>query len=365
MPPLPILQASPSALPSTPSISLLPFSLPSSVSGPQPSLKRFFRPRPYPSTTSPTTSPNDPEHRQASFRGRRIVSSFLAVPQGYQGVVLSSPSLASAPTTSADAQQQDEADEQKEEREERAAKRAKKAADAAAALGAEGEGRRRGSPKKAAAKARERAVEAAKKRAATKGKGKKKGFMLESDEEEEEQEEEMKEGEKEEEERKEDTVETVQVELPVEEVLPVPSIAAAEKVDVDVDVAVEVQEDLTASTTTAEVIAVDPSSSTSPPSPHAPPPSLPSLTSTPLPTPSLSEPSCAFEAELAKDLLPLRPVLTFEKLEIWNPDFPVAGGRVEEEDEVGRVVGEWVGVARAAALSIGEAGRQLIPVQFA
>lgn len=390
MPPQPVLTpSSASPLPVLPSVSLLPFSLPPHLSGPAP-ISRFFRPRPYPFNTSSTPSEPTPAHRQAAFRGRRVVSSLLPLPKGYTGVVLSSV-LSAAPPSASTAAQTDLADEdaeEKEEREERAAKRAKRAVEAAAAFTSEqgddegeGAGLRR-SPRKtrggAAAgekRARERAVEKARREAAEKkkkgkGKAKGKGFSLDSDDDEEKQEEDEQvvEEKVEAEEEKKEGEETVEMQIddPKEEVvaveatLPPPPLApATESEESQPGANEDVEEPL-------QIAAVDSTSSL--PSPSEPAPSVvpslaplassSSLLATPLPSTTTSFfPAQQQQQQLQEEessstvLLPLRPLATFTAFEVWNADFPIAGGRVGEEDEVGRVVSEWVGVAEAVRFS--------------
>ncbi|BGP35534.1 hypothetical protein JCM10296v2_007374 [Rhodotorula toruloides] len=332
-----VLALASSTLPSLPSISLLPFSL--AHDGPAP-ISTYFRPRPYPSTSGA-----EPAHRQASFRGRRVVSTVLSLPEGYQGLVFST--SAPLPPTAA----QGDVDEASQEREERAAKRAKRAAASAAALATNAvedeldstaaDGLRR-SPRKgtavstAAAWARERAVRAAKEKAKTaaaaKGK-KKRGFSLDSDEDEEvaEQQEEQEMAGAEVQETQ--VVETSEAEVTMDAV-------ALEVTSVE-------------KTTTVEVI-------------PAPPPaplrttstlstaSASQIPSTPLSTTASFSSLNPFDAPvaLARDEKHLRPCATFDSIEIWNPDWPVAGGRVAEEDAVGKTVSEWMTLASKMVLHL-------------
>ncbi|GAA5830154.1 hypothetical protein JCM11251_006899 [Rhodosporidiobolus azoricus] len=372
MPVQPVLQPSSASLPEATSLHLLPFSL--AFDGPAP-IDRFFHPRPYTSDTSSTSSA-PPTHRQAAFRGRRVVSSLLPLPSGYKGVVLASsaPALPSAAISGAAEEAEDSA--QLQEREERAAKRAKRAAESAAALGSAGDesGGSRRSPRKSVAEAaRRRAVEAAKraKGKAAKGKGKSK-FSLDDDEDEDE---EFAEQEKQpEEQAQEDEAGTVKVEeepaAPGEEAM---------QVDVEQTITLAVKSTEISVATVAETVAqvevvteatdaaepTEPSECIAAPDPPAPLLSRTStatssaIPSTPLTSTasidSLSADKNPFDVSLStstdettevqRDVQVLRPVLSFSAIEIWNADFPVAGGRVEEEDDVGRAVSEWLGVA--------------------
>ncbi|BGP66098.1 hypothetical protein NBRC10512v2_007493 [Rhodotorula toruloides] len=326
-----VLALSSSPLPSLPSISLLPFSL--AHDGPAP-ISTYFRPRPYPST-----SEAEPAHRQASFRGRRVVSTVLSLPEGYQGLVFST--SAPLPPTAA----QDEVDEASQEREERAAKRAKRAAASAAALAtsaleedegdsAAADGLRR-SPRKgtavstAAARARERAVRAAKEKAkqAAAAKGKNKGgFSLDSDEEEQ-----ATEQQEEQEMAAVEVQETQVVEISETEV----------KTDAGTLEVTSAEE-----TTTIEVVAAPP------PAPLRTTSALSTASASQIPSTPLSTTASfsslnPFDAPvaLARDEKHLRPCATFDTIEVWNPDWPVAGGRVAEEDAVGKTVSEWMRLA--------------------
>ncbi|GJN94512.1 hypothetical protein Rhopal_007594-T1 [Rhodotorula paludigena] len=360
-----VLALSSTPLPSLDSVSLLPFSL--AHDGPAP-LSTYFLPRAYPAGPDAP-----PQHRQATFRGRRIVSSRLDLPQGYRGLVFST-SAPLPPSTTAEA----EGGGDSQERDERAAKRAKRAAAAAAALDARlkndddeeevvDDGRRR-SPRKgtaassAAARARARAVQAAKDKAKGKGKGKaggnsgvkKGGFSLDSDE---------------------------------EEVVG----AAVEEQVVGEVVEVEMQQEQTvvadggvAETASAAVVAVEDTSAAAPSADPAvsvvesveavvvaPPPaplrtastlstassSAALLASTPLTShaSSLDLSANPFDdatspGELARDEKRLVPRATFRSIEVWNPDWPVAGGKVGEVDDVGRTVSEWMHVAAKVRL---------------
>ncbi|GAA5913914.1 hypothetical protein JCM6882_004394 [Rhodosporidiobolus microsporus] len=373
MAPQPVLQPSPSPLPSATSLHLLPFSL--SFDGPAP-IDRFFHPRPYPSDAVSTSTPKP--HRQAAFRGRRVVSSLLAVPTGYKGVVLASSAPALPSSSSNRVEEAEEDAQQQQEREERAAKRAKRAAESAAALGAaggegEGSGSRRSPRKSVAEAARRRAVEAARKRGkAAKGKGK---FSL--DEEDEEEEERVEEVLQQQEEVKveEELVkkeapageEAMQVDVEVETTIP----SALEVTDTSATISAVAVEETTVEATLEETRAEAASPAPAPPPapllsrtstttssaiPSTPLTATPSIDSLPagaeLKNPfdaSLSLPSAAAAVEptetLQRDRQVLRPVLAFSAIEVWNADFPVAGGRVAEEDDVGRAVSEWLGVA--------------------
>ncbi|GAA5935153.1 hypothetical protein JCM1841_000187 [Sporobolomyces salmonicolor] len=355
-----VLSLSPAPLPQLPSISLLPFSL--AFDGPAP-ISTYFHPRPYsqdpsPSCTTTPTAAGAPaaaavpvKHRQAAFRGRRVVSSFLPVPSGYQGLVFSTTAPLPPPPEEDDlAGTRSRA---AEAREERSAKRAKRAEDGSAEEGrvkglAEGQEGMRRSPRKAAAEARARAIAAAKAKAkGGKGKGKAqvaKGFSLDSDEEQEQ--EEMAQAEQEDALELERRETTLEVELD-----------ATATVVVDEPVPCTVEEPgsiLTAAATAAVEWDLSAESSASTPRAGPAPLSRTSssllLSTTPLPSASLlSASSASFipvsDAPLARDEKHLVPVLTFERFEVWNPDFPVAGGRVAEEDEVARGVVEWVAVA--------------------
>ena len=75
------------------------------------------------------------------------------------------------------------------------------------------------------------------------------------------------------------------------------------------------------------------------------------------PSPSADAPSPSHDADaepvaLARDEKLLVPVCTFAAIEVWNPDWPVPGARVDEEDDVGRTVAEWVGVASKVRASL-------------
>ncbi|CEQ42535.1 SPOSA6832_05135, partial [Sporobolomyces salmonicolor] len=335
-----VLSLSPAPLPQLPSISLLPFSL--AFDGPAP-ISTYFHPRPYsqdpsPSCTTTPTAAGAPaaaavpvKHRQAAFRGRRVVSSFLPVPSGYQGLVFSTTAPLPPPPEEDDlAGTRSRA---AEAREERSAKRAKRAEDGSAEEErvkglAEGQEGMRRSPRKAAAEARARAIAAAKAKAkGGKGKGKAqvaKGFSLDSDEEQEQ--EEMAQAEQE------DALELERRETTLEEPGSILTAAATAAVEWDLS---------------AESSASTPRAG---PAPLSRTSSSLLLSTTPLPSASLlSASSASFipvsDAPLARDEKHLVPVLTFERFEVWNPDFPVAGGRVAEEDEVARGVVEWVAVA--------------------
>ncbi|GAA5919666.1 hypothetical protein JCM5296_004526 [Sporobolomyces johnsonii] len=364
-----VLSLSPAPLPQLPSISLLPFSL--AFDGPAP-ISTYFHPRPYSQHPSSSSSDAPVQHRQAAFRGRRVVSSFLPVPAGYQGLVFSTAApLPPPPPSSSLLEDNLAAKKSNAAREERSAKRAKLAEDGGSGSReregrvkglAEGQEGMRRSPRKAAAEARARAVAAAKTKAKDgKGQGKaqaRKGFSLDSDEEQEQGEEEMAKAEEQE------TV--VEVELQ-ETTLKVDVDETAMVVDGE-PVSSTVEESIstvtiTGTTTVESNLSTEASSSTAGagPAPLSRTSSSLLLSTTPLPSASLlSTSSSSFisisDAPLARDEKHLVPVLTFERFEVWNPDFPIAGGRVAEEDEVARAVVEWVGVA--AKVRRGMSGRE-------
>ncbi|BGP54627.1 hypothetical protein JCM8202v2_002214 [Rhodotorula sphaerocarpa] len=369
-----VLVPSPAPLPSTSRISLMPFSL--AHDGPA-RLSIYFLPRPYdPPALSDESkeAAEDAESRQASFRGRRIVSSTMPLPAGYRGLVYAT--AAPLPPSSL----YEEKDETgSAERDDRAAKRAKRAAASAAALdalpatGSESdaaapaeEGLRR-SPRKAAAKAatpaavraRERAVRAAKekaqrrKAAAAKQSGGK--FSLDSDEDDNGGE-------------KEGGGETA-ARMGQSEAEPAPTSMPSTEPDQEqaADPAAPAEASAPTSAPPSEVsegtsTAV---SAPAPPTPVAPlrtastasSTSTVLITSTPRATsPALPASDTAAAADLDRDAdlnmeapislvrdeKRLLPVLAFDALEIWNPDFPLAGGRVAQDDEVGRAVTEWL-----------------------
>ncbi|POY75490.1 hypothetical protein BMF94_1392 [Rhodotorula taiwanensis] len=372
--------ASSSPLPSTSSISLMPFSL--AHDGPAP-ISTYFHPRPFEAATSATSKVEGDAataHRQASFRGRRIVSSTLALPEGYRGLVYST-TAPSPPTVAVE-----EEDGTAVEREERAAKRAKRAAASAAALDtadvttedstglevADESLTVRRSPRKsttaASSRARERAVRAAKdkaRRKAAQDAAKKGGFSLDSDEDDED-----------------GPMET-------EPVVAAPAAIANDATEItqpaegtalfaaglDGDTSKNTAEAALDESTTADAAAAivkmdEPMEEAETRSP--PPPPLRTLstvstassgiiTSTPRPASPVPSPSTkdvqidhqipasvAQDDEpvtLARDEKRLVPCLTFDRIEVWNPDWPLAGGKVAENDEVGRAVTEWIGLA--------------------
>ncbi|GAA6060800.1 hypothetical protein JCM10212_005449 [Sporobolomyces blumeae] len=380
-----ILDVSRSApLPRLDPISLLPCSL--AFDGPAP-ISTYFHPRPYvrpdaQATLNASTRAKDregpgeskPRHRQVALRGRRLVSSFLDVPKGYRGLVFST-TQASPPTAAARQVDEEEArlEKNRRARQERAAKRTK--VDETEDYEAQtGKSDVRRSPRKAAREARERAVKAAKERANAKGKGNGavKRWSLDEDEDEDEgaQEEEGKEGGADDQGRenleqppKEGGEEEMQIEggtterpEEVETTLPVEA-AALETIESSGDG----QEVDTVSTTTVATVleATCTSVESCDPEPVAalPPPPLLHRTSTslsthldvpttPLPSSSLSRSSSfADPVVLARDEKHLTPFATFDQIEVWNPDFCVAGGRVEQEDDVARGIVEWLGIA--------------------
>ncbi|GAA5949118.1 hypothetical protein JCM3765_004017 [Sporobolomyces pararoseus] len=353
-----ILSTSSEPLPSLSSISLLPCSL--AFDGPAP-ISTYFHPRPYlpesSSSTSTTPTESEENHRQAAFRGRRLISSFLSLPQGYRGLVFST--KAAVPPRATEDEMEAELESIREEknrkaREERAAKRAKLATNTEGETGSN----MRRSPRKAAQVARERAIKAAKEKAKGKGKGANKFSLDDSDEEEEEKEveqpepvkqiEEELEGEKTEaeepgegaeEEMKMQIEETISSTTTITEVIPTTEASVTDE-----------------TTLTSEATLVEEETSTPAETPLVPAPApLLTRTSTSLSThlhlpttPSatiVSEPSFSLPTELAKDEKHLNPVSTFSKIEVWNPDFMIPGGKVEEEDEVARSVKEWIGLA--------------------
>ncbi|GAA5877330.1 hypothetical protein JCM3774_001638 [Rhodotorula dairenensis] len=430
-----VLSLSSSPIPSTSLVSLLPFTL--AHDGPAP-ISTFFHPRPYHTAGPAATAAAEDEgrstlteHRQAAFRGRRVVSSTLVLPDGYTGLVYSTtvplpPSAHDAGDNAFGAN--DEA------REERAAKRAKRAAASVAALDAasptqdqeaaaddSSAGMPRRSPRKsslaaASTRARERAVRAAKEKARRRhassssgtdaaaaaahsklGTVQAKRFSLDSDEDE------VGEVVKDAKdtaviEEVEATAMTAETVTPAERldvntvsvpepgaesapltVFPTPGPVVVETSSEDLvsdSVSVSVSdENETATAATAAACAVPPapplrtastasiaSSSiiTSAPRSPSPPPLAPQSTSiakeaTPnsLPSPSVKddkeeEEEAGAQEEpvmLARDEKRLVPSLTFDRIEVWNPDWPLAGGKVTEDDEVGRAVVEWIGLA--------------------
>ncbi|GAA5929853.1 uncharacterized protein JCM15063_004643 [Sporobolomyces koalae] len=321
-----ILSASATPVPSLDSISLLPCSL--AFDGPAP-ISTYFHPRPFipeaetvsPSLGSSSSSPNNDQHRQAAFRGRRLISSYFHVPRGYQGLVFST--QAATPPISTEDELQEELEEVEQRARQARQDRANKRAKLASTNGDEVQVRT--SPRKAAKEARERAIRAAK----GKGKASTTGFSLddEDDDEGDDTEMEPEAGGEGVENGREDLVESV----------------AEDKVDLTNGVSVnhvQAQAELE-------------------PSPEIPAP-LPLLsrtstsTSTQIdlpPTPSLpigegsQEEAPSYPVMLARDEKHLNPSYTFKSIEVWNPDFMVPGGRVHEEDPVARGVQEWIGLS--------------------
>ncbi|GAA5985646.1 hypothetical protein JCM10908_007056 [Rhodotorula pacifica] len=396
-----VLSLASSPVPSTSTVSLLPFSL--AHDGPAP-IATYFHPRPYPdggAAGAPHQEGSEAAHRQAAFRGRRIVSSMLSLPEGYRGLVYST-TAPLPPSHDGDADDST----QGTEGDERAAKRAKRAAASAAALDAvlpdsdtpadsAADPNVRRSPRKttsaASSRARERAIRAAKEKAKRRSAAGKvqprQGFSLDSDEEEEggakeplpvEATEEMK------------TAEPVEAEINEAELaLDTSTTAETTQQDklVDASDASLLQDaprevELPLSTVEPAIAPLAESAAASPPPPPPPPPAplrtvstvsvasstlisstprSPSPASQPEPSPlaadvkevSIASSSAAHNRDhdheapilLARDEKRLVPSLTFDKIEIWNPDWPLAGGKVTEDDEVGRAVFEWIGLA--------------------
>ncbi|GAA5986096.1 hypothetical protein JCM5350_004431 [Sporobolomyces pararoseus] len=354
-----ILTTSSEPLPSLSSISLLPCSL--AFDGPAP-ISTYFHPRPYvPESTTPDLEEKQQPHRQAAFRGRRLISTTFSLPQGYKGLVFST-KAAVPPRATEDEMMEQELETMREEknrkaREERAAKRAKTSIEG-------GDSSMRRSPRKAAQAARERAIKAAKEKAKGKGKGANKFSLDDSDEEEEEEEKEAEqpeptkveevEGEKTEAEESQEQAQPEETKMQIEEtisstititdgVLPTnePSIVEETTFTSEEEATLVIE----ATSTLAEPSLVQAPlltrTSTSL-STHLHLPTTPSAT-------IVSEPSFSSlpppPIELAKDEKHLNPVSIFQKIEIWNPDFMIPGGRVEEEDQVARSVKEWIGLA--------------------
>jgi len=342
-PPQTVLTISPSPLPFLSSISLLPCSL--AFDGPAP-ISTYFHPRPY--DAEDASSVKKGSHRQAAFRGRRLISSTFDVPQGYKGLVFST-EAAVPPTATEDDWEELEAEKNRKAREERSAKRAKLASDME-----EGESKMnagdtmRRSPRKAAKEARERAIKAAKEKAkAAKGKGKAKaGFSLDDDTDEDEDTQQAEES------------GSVEQETPLEEtILETLESASTEPLPGPPNLAPPLPAEEAPSTVEAsDPTPVFPPSDVTAPLSDSLPPSVPapllSRSSTSLSThlhlpntPSVSAHPSFSSIELARDEKHLKPFSTFDKIEVWNPDFMISGGRVEEEDEVARTVKEWIGLA--------------------
>ncbi|GAA5872246.1 hypothetical protein JCM16303_001028 [Sporobolomyces ruberrimus] len=360
-----ILALASEPVPALGSISLLPCSL--AFDGPAP-ISTYFHPRSYTPPDAPSSSSASEEHRQAAFRGRRLISTFMPVPQGYKGLVFST-RAAVPPTRTQDKMEEEleaiQAEKTRKAREERASKRAKVSIDEPRPE----DGTRR-SPRKAAREARERAIKAAKEKAKGKGKVAKK-FSLDDSETEEEEEVQQEqeevgdlEGEKIEPEL--GAGGEAQLEAPKMEIDEISTTTALVEEAVEDGAAAEV---LTTTTTTSMITdatvvidrapadSTDSSNSTSVPAPapllsrtstslstHLHLPTTPSVTSSSQePTYALHEPTPT--VELARDEKHLRPCSTFDRIEVWNPDFMVPGGRVTEEDEVARSIQEWIGLA--------------------
>lgn len=379
VPPQTLLSLASHPVPSTSTVSLLPFTL--AHDGPA-RISTFFHPRPYPSpaakdeegaTTTTTTA-----HRQAAFRGRRIVSSTLSLPEGYRGLVYSTTAPLPPSATETDSAEVDG------EVEERAAKRAKRAAASAAALDkpaaaveddeteqadADMSSRRR-SPRKstsaASTRARERAIRLAKEKARRKsaaaGTLPKKGFSLDSDEEDQGGVEMATLAAPRADEKAREPVLVSEIEAPAPTPIALEEAAIIETSEAPVFPAESLVEETLAPTT----VSIEMEDAAAAPLPVPAPPlrtiSTVSVTSssiitsaprTPSPPPPPSStakvefdsPAAATVVSLSRDEKRLVPSLTFDSIEIWNPDWPLAGGKVTEDDEVGRAVFEWIGLA--------------------
>lgn len=386
VPPQTLLSLASHPVPSTSTVSLLPFTL--AHDGPA-RISTFFHPRPYPSpaakdeegaTTTTTTA-----HRQAAFRGRRIVSSTLSLPEGYRGLVYSTTAPLPPSATETDSAEVDG------EVEERAAKRAKRAAASAAALDkpaaaveddeskqadADMSSRRR-SPRKstsaASTRARERAIRLAKEKARRKsaaaGTLPKKGFSLDSDEEDQGGVDMATPTAPGADEKAGEPLLASDIEAPAPTPIALEEAAVIEASETPVLPAESLVEETLAPTTvsietedaaaaatplpvpapplrTISTVSVASSSiiTSAPRSPSPPPP--PSSTA----KVEFDSPAAATVVSLSRDEKRLVPSLTFDSIEIWNPDWPLAGGKVTEDDEVGRAVFEWIGLANKVRL---------------
>jgi len=248
-----------------------------------------------------------------------------------------------------------EAEKNRKAREERSAKRAKMSDEKQdGELKVSGGDAMRRSPRKAAKEARERAIKAAKEKAkALNGKGKAKaGFSLDDDTDEDE---EMQQAEPEKIEQ--------EVETPVEESkIEIPESASTDPLPGHPNLAPpNTAEEASSAVDTPEPPLSAPLPDEGQTSSDSLPPSIPapllSRTSTSLSThlhlpttPSVSAHPSFSSIELARDEKHLKPFSTFEKIEVWNPDFMISGGRVEEEDEVARTVKEWIGLAAKVSI---------------
>lgn len=379
VPPQTLLSLASHPVPSTSTVSLLPFTL--AHDGPA-RISTFFHPRPYPSpaakdeegATTTTTA-----HRQAAFRGRRIVSSTLSLPEGYRGLVYSTTAPLPPSATETDSAEVDG------EVEERAAKRAKRAAASAAALDkpaaavedveaeqTDADLSRRSSPRKstsaASTRARERAIRLAKEKARRKsaaaGTLPKKGFSLDSDEEDQGGVEMATLAAPRADEKAREPVLASDIEAPAPTPIALEEAAVIETSETPVLPAESLVEETLAPTTvsiemedaaaaaaplpvpaaplrTISTVSVASSSiiTSAPRSPSPPPP--PSSTT----KAEFNAGAAATVVSLSRDEKRLVPSLTFDSIEIWNPDWPLAGGKVTEDDEVGRAVFEWIGLA--------------------
>lgn len=445
-----VLSLASGPVPSTSTVSLLPFSL--AHDGPAP-ISTYFHPRPYAGIAGSAAAAA--EHRQAAFRGRRVVSSTLALPDGYTGLVYST----SAPLPPSNSSSGGGGGAEDEATRERAAKRAKRAAASAAALDRGGRERpprrgrqpedeqeeeeggqdpdgdasaRRRSPRKSTLaastrSARERAIRTATGKArrnpsstsSAAGIAHKVGavvqakrFSLDSDDEDDDV---VGEGvTNADDSGKTDkvaalvTAETVTAALPTEPTAgdtatvtafdaeastfpPMPEGVIMTSSDSEelVSVPTSVENADAASTPTAAAAALPPapplrtistasiaSSSiitSAPRSPSPPPAPVPaSMTATSFAkeeTPGAMPASSVRDNQqeedgpvtLARDEKRLVPNLTFDRIEVWNPDWPLAGGKVTEDDDVGRAVVEWIGLAAKvrtrAAVAVSDRGQ--------
>ncbi|KWU45524.1 hypothetical protein RHOSPDRAFT_32826 [Rhodotorula sp. JG-1b] len=389
VPPQTLLSLASHPVPSTSTVSLLPFTL--AHDGPA-RISTFFHPRPYPSAAAKDqegATTTTPVHRQAAFRGRRIVSSTLSLPEGYRGLVYSTTAPLPPSATEIDSTEVDG------EVEERAAKRAKRAAASAAALDkpaaaveddqaeqADADLSRRRSPRKstsaASTRARERAIRLAKEKARRKsaaaGTLQKKGFSLDSDEEDQAGDENLAPAALEADEKASEPVPASENEAPAPTTSKLEEAAVIEASETPVlpqaESLVEGALDEGAlATATVPVGTEDAAAAVAAPLPTPAPPLrtistvsvasssiITSAPRSPSPPPLSSTAKAEFDSaaaaaanlpvvSLSRDEKRLVPSLTFDSIEIWNPDWPLAGGKVTEDDEVGRAVFEWIGLA--------------------
>lgn len=384
VPPQTLLALASHPVPSTSTVSLLPFTL--AHDGPA-RISTFFHPRPYPSAAAKDEegAATTTAHRQAAFRGRRIVSSTLSLPDGYRGLVYSTTAPLPPSATEVDSAEGDG------EVEERAAKRAKRAAASAAALDkpaaaveddeaeqADADLSRRRSPRKstsaASTRARERAIRLAKEKARRKsaaaGTLQKKGFSLDSDEEDQGGDEKSAPAAREADEKACEPVLASEIEAPAPTTVELEEAAVIETSETPVLPAESLVEETLATATvsveTEEVAAPLPapapplrtistvsvaSSSiiTSDPRSQSPPPPPSSTAKAEFDSAAATAANLSV-VSLSRDEKRLVPSLTFDSIEIWNPDWPLAGGKVTEDDEVGRAVFEWIGLANKVRL---------------